>query len=137
MDANILTIVKILLAVVLGGIIGFERERHGHYAGIRTHILVCMTSSFIMSTFETYNFAPDSIARIAAAIMTGIGFIGAGTILSHGTEVKGLTTAASVWGVAGLGMIIGIGAYLEALVVAVVMVLILEMRFFSLVQKRL
>jgi putative Mg2+ transporter-C (MgtC) family protein len=137
MDANILTIVKILLAVVLGGIIGFERERHGHYAGIRTHILVCMTSAFIMSTFETHNFAPDSIARIAAAIMTGIGFIGAGTILSHGTEVKGLTTAASVWGVAGLGMIIGIGAYLEALVVAVVMVLILEMRFFSLVQKRL
>ncbi|MBI5881149.1 MgtC/SapB family protein [archaeon] len=137
MDANLLTVIKILLAVVLGGIIGFERERHGHNAGIRTHILVCLTSAFIMSTFAAYNFSQDSIARIAAAMMTGIGFIGAGTILSHGTEVKGLTTAASVWGVAGLGMIIGIGAYLEALVVALVMVLILEMRFFSLLKKQI
>jgi putative Mg2+ transporter-C (MgtC) family protein len=137
MDPNILTVIKILLAVVLGGVIGFERERHGHYAGIRTHILVCMTGAFVISTFLAHEFEVDSVARIAAAMMTGIGFIGAGTILSHGTEVKGLTTAASVWGVAGLGMIIGIGAYVEALVVAVVMVLILEMRFFSLVQKKI
>jgi putative Mg2+ transporter-C (MgtC) family protein len=137
MDPHILTVLHILLAVILGGIIGFERERHGHYAGIRTHILVCMTSAFVMSAFLTYGFAMDSVARIAGAILTGIGFLGAGTILSHGTEVKGLTTAASVWGVAGLGLVIGIGAFLEAIVIALVMVLILEMRFFSLVHKKI
>jgi putative Mg2+ transporter-C (MgtC) family protein len=135
-DPNLYTILKVLLAVVLGGIIGYERERSGHYAGIRTHILVCMTSSFVISTFALY-FGLDSLARVAAALMTGIGFIGAGTILSHGTQVKGLTTAASVWGVAGLGMIIGIGAFLEAIFVTLVMVLILEMHIFSLVQKRI
>jgi putative Mg2+ transporter-C (MgtC) family protein len=137
MDPHILTVLHILLAVVLGGIVGFERERHGHYAGIRTHILVCMSSAFVVSVFLSYGFAPDSVARIAGAILTGIGFLGAGTILSQGTEVKGLTTAASVWGVAGLGLVIGIGAFLEAIVIALVMVLILEMRFFSLVQKRI
>ncbi|MFH1063696.1 MAG: MgtC/SapB family protein [Candidatus Woesearchaeota archaeon] len=134
-DPNLLTLVKILLAVVLGGIIGYERERSGHYAGIRTHILVCMTSAFLITAFLDY-FALDSVARMAAAMMTGIGFIGAGTILSHGVQVKGLTTAASVWGVAALGMIIAIGAIWEALVVTLIMVVVLEMKVFTLKAKR-
>jgi len=137
MDAQLLTVIKILVAVILGGIIGYERERAGHFAGIRTHIIVCLTSAFLISAFTTYLFPLDSVARIAAGILTGIGFIGAGTILSHGTEVKGLTTAASVWGVSALGIVIGLGAFLEAVVVTVVAVFVLEMRFFSLVRKRL
>ncbi|MBU2561877.1 MAG: MgtC/SapB family protein [Nanoarchaeota archaeon] len=136
MDPNLVTLLKILLAVVLGGIVGYERERFGHYAGIRTHILVCLTSAFVLSAFITA-FEPDSAARVAAAMMTGIGFIGAGTILSHGEKVKGLTTAASVWGVAGLGMIIAIGAFWEAAVVTLVMVIILEMRVFALKVKKI
>jgi putative Mg2+ transporter-C (MgtC) family protein len=136
MDPNLYTILKVLLAVVLGGVIGYERERSGHYAGIRTHIIVCMTSAFVISTFLLY-FGLDSVARVAASMMTGIGFIGAGTILSHGTEVKGLTTAASVWGVAGLGMVIGIGAFLEAIFVTLILVVVLEMRVFSLVKKKI
>lgn len=136
MDPHILTLCKVLLAVVLGGIIGYERERSGHYAGIRTHILVCVTSAFLISIFSV-SFEPDSVARIIAAIMTGIGFIGAGTILSHGMRIKGLTTAASVWGVAGLGIILGVGAIVEAVVVTIIIVGVLEMRFFSLVNKNI
>ncbi len=135
MDPNLLTLVKILLAVVLGGVVGYERERSGHYAGIRTHIMVCMTSAFLINAFMA-SFELDSVARMGAALMTGIGFIGAGTILSHGVQVKGLTTAASVWGVAALGMIIALGAIWEALVVTLIMVIVLEMKVFTLKGKR-
>ncbi|MBW2964673.1 MgtC/SapB family protein [Candidatus Woesearchaeota archaeon] len=129
MDPHIYMILKIFVAVALGGIIGYERERSGHYAGIRTHIIVCMTSAFLIGTMMEY-FALDSVARAAAAMMTGIGFIGAGTILSQGLKVRGLTTAASVWSSAALGIIIGFGALLEACVVAVIAVIVLEMRVF-------
>ncbi|NQU78515.1 MgtC/SapB family protein [Candidatus Woesearchaeota archaeon] len=131
MDPHLLTVVKILLAVVLGGIVGFERERSGHYAGIRTHMLVCLTSAFLISSFMSA-FSMDAVARVSAALMTGIGFIGAGTILSQGMKVKGLTTAASVWSVAALGIIIGVGFLFEALVVTVVSVVVLEIRWFML-----
>jgi len=137
MDPQILAILKVFLSILLGGIIGYERERAGHFAGIRTHIVVCLTSTFLMSAFTDFGYPQDSIVKIAAGLLTGIGFIGAGTILSHGTEVRGLTTAASVWCVAGLGIIIGLGAYLEALIVTVLTVFVLEMRFFSLVRKRI
>ncbi len=136
MDPTLFTILKILLAVILGGSIGFERERTGHYAGLRTHMLVCVTSAFLISTFLLF-FELDSVARVAAAMMTGIGFIGAGTILSQGMKVKGLTTAASVWVAAGLGMIIGIGAIIEAIVVTLVVVVILEIRPRKLVKGRI
>jgi putative Mg2+ transporter-C (MgtC) family protein len=134
MDPNLYTLAKILIAVVLGGLVGYERERSGHYAGIRTHILVCMTSAFLVSVMMK-TFALDSVARVCAALMTGIGFIGAGTILSHGMKVKGLTTAASVWGVAALGMIVGLGALWEAIIVPLIIVLVLEMRVFMLKRK--
>ncbi len=78
----------------------------------------------------------DSVARIAAAMLTGIGFIGAGTILFTGKTVHGLTTAASVWAVAALGMVIAIGAYIEALVVTLLVILILEMKFFGSLKKK-
>lgn len=134
-DPNLLTLAKILLSVVLGGVVGYERERSGHHAGIRTHILVCMTSAFLISAFLE-SFELDSVARIGAAMMTGIGFIGAGTILSQGMTVRGLTTAASIWGVAALGMVIALGAIWEAIVVTLVMVIILEMKVFALKRKR-
>lgn len=136
MDPHVLILFKVALAIVLGGVIGYERERSGHYAGIRTHILVCLTSAALISVFS-FTLSSDSLARIAAALMTGIGFIGAGTILKPGEKVKGLTTAASIWGVAGLGLIIGFGAVLEAAVITFLIVLVLEMRVFSLLKRKL
>ncbi len=115
---------KLLLAAVLGGIIGWERERRGRPAGLRTHILVCVGVTLMMVVsehiFEKYKtFNADSIvrvdpARIAAQVVTGIGFLGAGTILRLGATVRGLTTAASVWVVAGIGLAVGSNCYLPA-----------------------
>lgn len=115
---------KLLVAAILGGIIGWERERRGRPAGLRTHILVCVGVTLMMVVsehiFEKYKtFASDSIirvdpARIAAQVVTGIGFLGAGTIMRLKTTVRGLTTAASLWVVAGIGLAIGSGCYAPA-----------------------
>ncbi len=116
---------KLLIAAVLGGIIGWERERRGRPAGLRTHILVCIGVTLMMVVsehiFQRYKtFASDSIirvdpARIAAQVVTGIGFLGAGTIIRFKTTVRGLTTAASLWVVAGIGLAVGSSCYVPAL----------------------
>ncbi len=118
------TIAKLLLAAVLGGIIGWERERRGRPAGLRTHILMCVGVTLMMVVsehiFEKHKtYAADSIlrtdpARIAAQVVTGIGFLGAGTIMRYKTTVRGLTTAASLWVVAGIGLAVGTGCYMPA-----------------------
>ncbi|HIE30679.1 TPA: MgtC/SapB family protein [Candidatus Poribacteria bacterium] len=117
-------LLRLLLAIALGGLIGLEREFHGRAAGLRTHILVCLGSTIIMIAsmrlYEQYaDLMNDSTVRIdpgriAAGIVTGIGFLGAGVILQSGNIVRGLTTAASVWFVAGVGIAIGIGLYILA-----------------------
>jgi len=107
---------RLVLAAVLSGMIGFEREFHGRAAGFRTHILLCMGSTLIMLTsmhiFDLYytRVAVDP-ARIAAGVITGIGFLGAGTIMHFKSSVRGLTTAASLWVVAGIGLSVGSGLY--------------------------
>jgi putative Mg2+ transporter-C (MgtC) family protein len=109
-----------LLAIVLGGLIGFEREIHGRPAGLRTHILVCLTSTLLIlaSKHVPAVLFPDSGGdarivfdpnRLAAGIMTGIGFLGAASIIRSGDHVRGITTGATVWTVAGLGVVIGQG----------------------------
>lgn len=112
-------ILRLTLAVVLGGIIGFERGRSGRPAGLRTHILVCIGSVLAIMTnqyiFETYNASDPT--RMAAQVLSGIGFLGAGTILVTGKQrVKGLTTAAGLWATACMGLAIGIGFYKAAIV---------------------
>jgi putative Mg2+ transporter-C (MgtC) family protein len=110
---------KLGLAAILGGLIGFERESKQRPAGIRTHMLVSMSATLIC--IVSMNFAPGSHpadpARIAAQIVTGIGFLGAGTIMRQGSIVVGLTTAASLWTVAAIGMAVSVGGvfYLIAL----------------------
>jgi len=112
-------IIRLIMAFILGGLIGLEREFHGRAAGLRTHILVCLGSSLIMLTSmhifhlyqETANVDPS---RIAAGVITGIGFLGAGAILRFKASVRGLTTAASLWAVAGIGLASGSGFYLGA-----------------------
>ncbi|MGM1047055.1 MAG: MgtC/SapB family protein [Bacillota bacterium] len=113
---------RLLLALVLGGIIGFEREMNQHAAGFRTNILVCIGSSLIMLLsiygFNAFVDEPNvriDPARLAAQVISGIGFLGAGTIIRTGMSVKGLTTAATLWVMAAIGLAVGAGFYLPAI----------------------
>jgi len=94
----------LVLAVLLGALIGIERERHDRPAGLRTHILVCLGSALITLVSRDLAGTRFDPGRIAAQIVSGIGFLGAGTIFRQGSLVRGLTTAASLWVVAGIGM---------------------------------
>jgi putative Mg2+ transporter-C (MgtC) family protein len=109
-------IIRLTLSIVLSGLVGLERQVHRRTAGLRTHILVSLGSCLIMLTslyvFDIYkDKVPLDPGRIAAGVITGIGFLGAGTILREREGVKGLTTAASLWVVAGIGLAVGVGFY--------------------------
>ncbi|RKP45880.1 MgtC/SapB family protein [Cohnella endophytica] len=128
---NVHLVIRLLLSVILGGLIGFERERKNHAAGLRTHTLVCLGSCLLM-ILSMYGFA-DFVnepnvrldpARLAAQVITGVGFLGAGTILFTGKSITGLTTAASIWVVMAIGLTVGAGFYLPA-VLSVFMVLLI------------
>jgi putative Mg2+ transporter-C (MgtC) family protein len=108
---------RLALAAVLGMVIGFEREHAGHTAGVRTHVLVAVGSAlFTELSFVAFGAVGTDAdaARVAAQIVSGIGFLGAGAILRYGRVVRGLTTAASIWAVAALGMASGTGEYVLA-----------------------
>jgi len=126
------TVIRLVFAVLAGGVIGLEREVVHKPAGIRTHMLVSLGSAlFVLITLETL---PNEVARIVAGVATGVGFLGAGTIFRTKSEVQGLTTAASVWTVAALGLAIGLGYYL-IMVVSVLLILVIlhlnKFKFFS------
>jgi putative Mg2+ transporter-C (MgtC) family protein len=109
-------IFRLALAVVLSGLIGKERENKNRPAGLRTHILVCMSATIVMLSSEFLLNKYGSVAnidpaRLGAQVISGIGFLGAGTIIREGGSVKGLTTAASLWSVACIGLAIGMGFY--------------------------
>jgi len=121
---------RLILAAVLSGIVGFEREFHGRSAGFRTHILLCVGSTLIMITsvhiFDVYSGrTPVDPARLAAGVVTGIGFLGAGTIMRYRASVRGLTTAASLWVVTGIGLAVGSGLYFGSLVTTALAVITL------------
>lgn len=113
---------KFLVALVLSGAIGLERQRKGRGAGLRTHVLVCLGATLLMIVSEYIARTGDQgmlrldRARIAAGIITGIGFLGAGTIMKSGQEKVGLTTAAMVWFAAALGIAIGAGYLITAMI---------------------
>lgn len=118
-------LVHLLVATLVGGLIGLERTMHGRPAGFRTHTLVCLSSSLLMLLtvyqiqllphipIETIRIDPT---RMGQGIMTGIGFLGAGVIMKEGITVRGLTTAASIWITASIGILIGVGFYFAAFV---------------------
>jgi putative Mg2+ transporter-C (MgtC) family protein len=130
---NLDVLERLLAAAVLGSIIGFERERLLWSAGIRTHMVVCVGSCLIMIV-SAFGFA-DSLSssksvvldpsRVAAQVVSGIGFLGAGAILARGEIVRGLTTAASIWTVAAIGLAVGGGLYFAAGASTVVIIVIL------------
>jgi putative Mg2+ transporter-C (MgtC) family protein len=123
---------RLLIAAALGSVIGFERERLLWAAGIRTHMLVCVGACLFMMV-SAYGFSESLSAqhvvldpsRVAAQVVSGIGFLGAGAILARGEVVKGLTTAASIWTVAAIGLAAGGGLYFAAVVSTVIIIAIL------------
>ncbi len=122
-------LLKLVLAAVLSGIIGFEREHSHRPAGFRTHILVAVGSALIMMTsvYISKNVQTTAdITRMSAQVVSGIGFLGAGTILREGFSVKGLTTAASLWAVSCIGIAVGTGFYGGAIVATVVIYITLN-----------
>jgi putative Mg2+ transporter-C (MgtC) family protein len=132
MLANLDILIRLVVAAILGGAIGFERERNSWAAGLRTHMLVsvgaCLT--MIVSSFGFSDIAhqPNVVldpSRVAAQVVSGIGFLGAGAILLRGEVVRGLTTAASLWAVAAVGLAIGGGLYVGGLAATAVILVIL------------
>ena len=143
-------LIRLLLAVIIGGAIGYEREYKNRPAGFRTHILVCVGATVVsliqmemvhdvMALVGTNPVLAESmkidIGRLGAAVISGIGFLGAGTILQTKGSVKGLTTAASLWMVACVGLAIGMGYYLIGLVTGLIIVIVLV--FLGKVQEKL
>ena len=120
---------RIVLASLFGALIGLEREHAGRPAGLRTHVLVCVGSCLIMLTAEFIshnNYSGNfDVTRLGAQVISGIGFLGAGTIIRTGNTVKGLTTAASIWAVACVGLATGIGYYAGAIITTLIIFLIL------------
>lgn len=130
MEYELVITLRLLLAALLGGLIGLERESLNKSAGLRTHILVCLGSCLIMITsieiFETVGHGTiGDPARIAAQVVSGIGFLGAGTIMRSGFGIKGLTTAASLWLVAAIGLAVGVGSYAAAIICTTIVFVIL------------
>jgi putative Mg2+ transporter-C (MgtC) family protein len=126
--------VRVLGALVIGAAIGFERTFHGRPAGFRTHALVCVASALLMlvTVYQSHWMTETPIdairidpTRMAQGIMTGIGFLGAGVIFKEGLTVRGLTTAASIWVTAAIGILVGIGFWFAAIVGAAAVLLVL------------
>ncbi len=117
-------LIKIILAVLCGSVLGFEREYHNKTAGFRTIILICLGSTVFTIASQKMGGSDD---RIAANIITGIGFIGAGVIFKNDINVKGLTTAAVIWITAAIGMVIGISQYVMGIGLSIIVLIILSL----------
>ncbi len=124
-------VVRLLIATALGAVVGLERQLKKRPAGLRTHMLVSLGAAI----FTTIGLSLEpNTSRIAEAIVAGIGFLGAGAIIAQGGKVKGLTSAATLWAVAGLGLVVGVGEYILALIITALIfgtLLIDRIRIFS------
>ena len=131
---------RLTVGLILGAVIGFERELHRQPAGFRTHSLVSLGAA-LFTVVSAFGFSGDAVdpTRIAAQIVSGIGFIGAGTILQYRGHIRGLTTAASLWSVAAIGTAAGAGLYVVAVVGTVLILVILSIldRVESVARRRL
>ena len=127
---QLIDVVRLVVAAILGGIVGLERQQRHKSAGLRTHILVCLGSCLVMIlSYKVYagvqGLTNADPARLAAQVVSGIGFLGAGTIMKEGLTIKGLTTAASLWVVAGVGLAAGAGYYVGAVATTILSVIAL------------
>ena len=122
-------VVRLLLAVLLGAAIGYERERHRRAAGLRTHMLIALGVALVVVAAEQSAMAIADTSRVLQGILAGIGFLGAGAILKQGEpeHVKGLTTAASVWATAAIAIAAGLGRASTAIIATIIALLILSL----------
>ena len=119
-------LLKLVVAAVLGGLVGIEREMFRKPAGIRTHVLVSIGSCLMMLLSKSFSFFPGADpSRIAAGVVTGIGFLGAGIIIHYGGNIKGLTTASSLWVVSGIGLAVGFGYWTGAIITTLIVLFVL------------
>ena len=126
MSPELEMVLRLLLAVALGGIVGWERQMAKKPAGLRTHLLVCIGAT-LFTLASVYGFEGGDPARVAAGIVAGIGFLGAGTIIRSGEGILvGLTTASSIWAIAAIGMVAGAGLYILSAVGTAVMLIALR-----------
>ena len=123
-------LLRLVVAAIAGGLIGLEREALHKPAGVRTHMLVSLGAALFV--LATLSIIPDEVGRIMAGVATGIGFLGAGTIFRSKDHVKGLTSAASIWAVAAIGLTVGGGQYVLAIVATILVILILQLKRFGL-----
>ena len=134
-DDHIEMLLRLVAALVSGALIGYERSFHGRPAGLRTHVLVCLASSLLMlvTVFEAHWVltGPGEIrldpTRMAQGIMTGIGFLGAGVVVKEGLNVRGLTTAASIWITAAIGILAGVGMYVPMALAVLMTLMVLSL----------
>ncbi|HUV76339.1 MAG TPA: MgtC/SapB family protein [Dehalococcoidales bacterium] len=125
MGTEVEVVLRLLLAAALGAIIGYQRERADKPAGLRTHILICVGAA-LFTVVSIYGFDTDDAARVASGVVAGIGFLGAGAILRSGEGiVGGLTTAATIWAVAGIGLAAGAGLYVVSAVATAIVLVVL------------
>lgn len=118
------TIFQLLLAVALGALIGFERELKRRPAGLRTHMLVSLGAAIFAIISISFDIEPS---RVAAGIVTGIGFLGAGSIIAHKGHIRGITSAATLWVVAAIGLSIGVGQFMIAIIGALFVFAVLQL----------
>jgi putative Mg2+ transporter-C (MgtC) family protein len=128
-DEVVRVIIRLVAAMILGGIVGVQRESTRKPAGLRTHVLVSVATAAFIIACSANGMSTDGLSRVIQGIVTGIGFIGAGTILkvSQEHQIRGLTTAASVWMTAAIGVIVGLGSLGIALIVTVLALIILSL----------
>lgn len=133
MNPEIEMVLRVLVAAILGGAVGYDRQRHDKPAGLRTHMLVAMGSALFVASGALTLFGtegdPDTtrldLLRVSAAVATGIGFLGAGAIIRSGASVRGLTTAAGIWVTAGIGVTVGVGQYYLAVGATLITVVVI------------
>ena len=119
-------LMRLLVAAIAGGLIGLEREALHKPAGVRTHMLVSLGAALFV--LATLSIIPGEVGRIMAGVATGIGFLGAGTIFRSKDHVKGLTSAASIWAVAAIGLTVGGGQYVLAIAATILVILVLQLK---------
>ena len=126
MSIELEMVLRILMAAALGAVVGYQRERAGKSAGLRTAVLVCVGATlFTMASIYGFGAGADP-ARVAAGIVVGIGFLGAGAIMRHeGGHVEGLTTAATIWVMAAVGLATGAGLYIVSAVTTAIILIVL------------
>lgn len=122
-------IIRLLVSVVLGALVGFERQASKKPAGLRTHMIVSL-GACLFTVVSIFEFSLDP-ARVAAGIVTGIGFLGAGSIIASRGHIRGITTAASLWVVAGIGLAAGTGNYILAVASAILVFIVLQVKRFE------